>query len=156
MKTNIKSVIFVCLGNICRSPLAEGIGKKLAKDLGLDLIISSAGTGPWHVGEPPCSDSIKVARGNGIDISFQRAKQISKNDFDTYDLVIVMDRKNREDLDARGLFGSRQIGDFGLDSADIPDPYFFDGFEGFDKVFSMIETGVLNLFTEIKDKKLEV
>jgi len=64
----VKSIIFVCLGNICRSPLAEGIAKKYAKEYNLDLKIDSAGTGNWHVGEAPCSDSIKIGKQKGIDI----------------------------------------------------------------------------------------
>lgn len=146
MEKKFKSVVFVCLGNICRSPLAEAIAKKKSQELHLDLTIDSAGTGSWHVGEPPCDDSIKVAKLNNIDISNYRARQVTHQDFADFDLVVVMDSKNLSDLNARGLKGALKIGDFGLDSADIPDPYFFSGFDGFPKIFSMIETGVERLF----------
>lgn len=75
----VKSIIFVCLGNICRSPLAEGIAKEYAKKNNLDIKIASAGTGSWHIGDAPCENSIKVAKQNGIDISKQKAQQIKKS-----------------------------------------------------------------------------
>ncbi len=154
MKKEIQSILFVCLGNICRSTLAEGIARQKSQVLGLDLKIDSAGTGNWHAGEPPCSDSIKVANLNGIDISGQRARQITPYDFQDFDLVIAMDDKNLLDLQIRGLKGAVKIGSFGLDGADIPDPYFFSGFEGFPKVFSMIETGVENIFEKYFIKRI--
>ena len=76
----IKSILFVCLGNICRSPIAEGVAKRYIQEKNLDLIIDSAGTGSWHVGEAPCENSIKVAHLNGVDISKQRARQVTKED----------------------------------------------------------------------------
>lgn len=158
MEQEIKSILFVCLGNICRSTLAEGIAKKKSKDLGLDLKIDSAGTGAWHVGEPPCPDSIKVANLNGIDISGQRARQVTNNDFQDFDIVVAMDDKNLLDLQIRGLKGAKKIGEYGLNGENIPDPYFFEGFEGFPKVFTMIERAVDGLFKElglIKDRQSE-
>ena len=147
----IKSIIFVCLGNICRSPLAEEITKKYAKEYDLDLKIESAGTGSWHVGEAPCPDSIKIALQKGIDISNQRARLVQKEDFENFDLVIGLDDNNVRDLKNLGCKTPLKLGDFGCNSEDIPDPYFFDGFEGFDKVFEMIDICVKNL---IKDKVL--
>ncbi len=147
----VKSIIFVCLGNICRSPLAEAIALKYAKENNLDLKIQSAGTGDWHIGEAPCPDSIKIALQKGIDISNQRAKLVQKEDFDNFDLVVALDDNNIRDLKSLGCKNPLKLGDFGCDGEDVPDPYFFDGFEGFDKVFEMIDTCVKNL---IKDKVL--
>lgn len=140
-----KSVIFVCLGNICRSPLAEGIASDLNQKYDLGLKIASAGTGAWHVGEPPCDNSIRVAQLNGIDISKQRAKQVSKEDFSNFDMVIGLDSSNVHNLKTMGCSDVRLLGDFGYDGEDVPDPYFFDGFEGFEKVYEQIEVCVKNL-----------
>lgn len=141
----IKSVIFVCLGNICRSPLADGIAKKYSLENKLNLEIDSAGTGDWHVGENPCENSIKVASKNGIDISQLISRQVTKNDLQKFDLVVALDDKNLSDLSALGAKNLVKLGDFGYDGADVPDPYFFSGFEGFDKVYDMIQTCVINL-----------
>lgn len=143
-----KSMIFVCLGNICRSPIAEGVARKYAKENSLDLEIASAGTGDWHIGEPPCENSIKVSKENGVDISTQRAQKVKIEDFSTYDLVIGLDDSNVSNLKKLGAKDVEKLGSFGYEGADVPDPYFFDGFEGFDKVFEMIDTCVKNLIKE--------
>ncbi len=142
-----KSVIFVCLGNICRSPLAEGVAKEYSKKNNLDIKIASAGTGSWHIGEPPCDNSIEVAKINGIDISNQRAQQIDKALIAEFDLIIALDDKNIADLKRMGV-KPLKLGDFGYDGDDVPDPYFFPGFEGFDKVFEMIKICVENLLKQ--------
>ncbi|QDF27644.1 low molecular weight protein-tyrosine-phosphatase [Halarcobacter anaerophilus] len=146
----INSILFVCLGNICRSPLAEGIAKEYIKKYNLNLRIESAGTGDWHIGEPPCQNSIKVAKINGIDISTQRARQIKTEDFEKFDLIIGLDNKNIQNLKNLGCQNPLKLGDFGFNGEDVPDPYFFDGFEGFDKVFNMIDNCVKTLI----EKKL--
>ncbi len=142
----VKSIIFVCLGNICRSPLAEGIAQKYAKEYNLDLTIESAGTGSWHIGETPCPDSIKIGLQNEVDISLQRAQLVKQSDFKNFDLVIGLDDNNVRDLKELGCENPLKLGDFGCEGKDIPDPYFFDGFEGFDKVYEMIDICVKNLF----------
>jgi len=142
---NINSIIFVCLGNICRSPIAEGVAKKYASENNLDIIIESAGTGDWHVGEAPCPDSVKIAKMNDVDISKQIARQVTKKDFTKYDLVIGLDSSNISNLKNLGCKSPIKLGDYGYDGADVPDPYFFEGFEGFDKVFEMIDICVRNL-----------
>ncbi|WP_368029577.1 low molecular weight protein-tyrosine-phosphatase [Arcobacter sp. s6] len=144
----IKSILFVCLGNICRSPLAEGIAKQYIKKKNINIEIQSAGTGSWHIGDAPCENSIKVAYQNGIDISKQQAQQVKKNHFKTFDLVIGLDDSNISNLKNLGCKNPLKLGDFGFDGADVPDPYFFDGFEGFDKVFEMIDICVRNLIDE--------
>ncbi len=141
----MRSIIFVCLGNICRSPLAEGIASDLNKKYDLNLTIESAGTGSWHVGEAPCENSIRVAKMNGIDISKQRARQVKSEDFSNFDMVIGLDSKNVANLKSMGCKDAKLLGDYGYDGADVPDPYFFDGFEGFEKVYEQIETCVKNL-----------
>jgi protein-tyrosine phosphatase len=144
----IKSILFVCLGNICRSPIAEGVAKRYIQEKNLDLIIDSAGTGSWHVGEAPCENSIKVAHLNGVDISKQRARQVTKDDFKKYDVIVGLDNSNISNLRNLGCKNPLKLGDFGYEGKDVPDPYFFDGFEGFDKVFEMIDVCVKNLIDE--------
>ena len=144
----IKSILFVCLGNICRSPIAEGVAKRYIQEKNLDLIIDSAGTGSWHVGEAPCENSIKVAHLNGVDISKQRARQVTKDDLKKYDLIVGLDNSNISNLRNLGCKNPLKLGDFGYEGKDVPDPYFFDGFEGFDKVFEMIDVCVRNLIDE--------
>lgn len=144
----VKSILFVCLGNICRSPLAEGIAKQYLKEKNINLVIESAGTGHWHIGEKPCDNSIKVAKLNGVDISNQRAQQVKKSDFKNFDLIVGLDDSNISNLKNIGCKNPIKLGDFGFNGADVPDPYFFDGFEGFDKVFEMIDVCVRNLIDE--------
>ena len=144
----VKSILFVCLGNICRSPLAEGIAKKYIEEKKLDLIIQSAGTGSWHIGEPPCENSIKVGHLNGVDISKQKAQQVKKSDFKNFDLIVGLDDSNISNLKNLGCKNPIKLGNFGFNGECVPDPYFFDGFEGFDKVFEMIDVCVRNLIDE--------
>ena len=144
----VKSILFVCLGNICRSPLAEGIAKNYIKEKNLNLVIESAGTGHWHIGEKPCDNSIKVAKLNGVDISNQRAQQVKKSDFKNFDLIVGLDDSNISNLKNLGCKNPIKLGDFGFNGECVPDPYFFDGFEGFDKVFGMIDICVKNLIDE--------
>lgn len=143
----MKSVIFVCLGNICRSPLAEGIAKKIAQEHKIDIKIDSAGTGDWHVGEPPCEGSIKVAQMHGIDISHLRARQFTKEDIELYDLIVVLDENNKLDVKKLGAKNIEKLGCFAYECQDVPDPYFFDGFDGFLEVYKMIDICVNNLFS---------
>jgi len=143
-----KSILFVCLGNICRSPLAEGIAKKIAAKEGLELLIDSCGTGSWHVGESPCEDSIRVAKTHGLNISHQRARQITKKDIETFELIIALDEKNLHDLKVMGGTNIQKLGVYGYNNEDVPDPYFFPGYEGFEKVYTMIESCVTNLLLQ--------
>ena len=144
----MKSILFVCLGNICRSPLAEGLAKKQAATLGLDLLIDSCGTGDWHVGEPPCSDSVRIAKSHDLDISTQRSRQVTAEDLITFELIVALDANNYRDLVSMGASKVVKLGDYGFNGEDVPDPYFFPGYEGFDKVYIMIETSVENLLKD--------
>jgi len=142
----VKSVIFVCLGNICRSPIAEGVAHRLADEHDLDITIDSAGTGSWHIGEAPCEHSVTVSRKNSVDISSLRARQVTKHDLEAFGLVIALDESNYNDLKRMGAKNLYKLGAYGYNNEDVPDPYFFPGYEGFDKVFKMIDECVAELF----------
>lgn len=144
----VNSILFVCLGNICRSPIAQGVALKYSKEMQIDLNVFSSGTGDWHIGEAPCENSIKVSKNNDVDISSYKASQTSREELQSYDIVVGLDSKNIDSIKALGRKDVVLLGDFGYDGANVPDPYFFDGFEGFDKVFEMIDTCVKNLINE--------
>ncbi len=146
----MKSILFVCLGNICRSPLAQGIAERLIREKQLDIKVDSAGTGDWHIGEAPCLNSIKVAAANGIDIASQKARQVTEADFQSYELIVALDKSNYDNLKKMGASNLIKLGHFGHNNEDVPDPFFFPGFEGFDKVFAMIESCVTQLLREKK------
>ena len=147
-------ILMVCLGNICRSPLAEGIlQSKLNRS---DFLVDSAGTGGWHSGEQPDKRSIKVAKKYGIDISIQRARQFSVKDFDEFDYIYVMDNSNYKNVIA--LAQNREAKSkvkmimnelFEDDNVDVPDPY-YGGENGFENVYLMLN----EVCTEIAKKLL--
>ena len=133
----------VCLGNICRSPLAEGILK--SKVDASKVFVDSAGTGHWHVGDEPDQRSIAVAKRYNIDITTQRGRQFSAKDFDDFDLIYVMDNSNKENVLALAENDThRQKVKLILDeifpgeNVDVPDPY-FGGNAGFENVFKMLD-----------------
>lgn len=144
-KNGVTSILFVCLGNICRSPIAEGIARALIEEGGHGISVDSAGTGSWHVGETPCKHSVKVARNHGVDISALRARQVNKADFSAFDLIVALDSSNYLDLKSLGCQNLVKLGDYGHAGADVPDPYFYKGFEGFEHVYAMIESCVKEL-----------
>lgn len=135
-------ILMVCLGNICRSPLAEGIlASKLPKN---KFIVDSAGTGHWHVGEQPDKRSIQTAQKHGIDITNQRAMLFKPSFFDLYDYIYVMDNSNYADVIqlAPNEMGKQKVKLilnelFPGENVDVPDPY-FNGIQGFDQVFDML------------------
>ncbi|MFC5586780.1 low molecular weight protein-tyrosine-phosphatase [Nitratireductor kimnyeongensis] len=138
------SILFVCLGNICRSPLAEGVFRSVVAERGrlADFVIGSAGTGAWHVGNPPDPRSIEIAHRFGVDISHQRAQQVGSADFDRYDLLLGMDRNNVQTLRERAPRDMSGKIHLFLDYAngrmvDIPDPY-YGGADGFASVYQTI------------------
>ncbi len=148
----MQRILFVCLGNICRSPLAEGIARDRIARYDYAISVDSAGTGSWHVGERPCSRSIAIAEKFGIDISSLRARQVSREDRRRFDIVVAMDESNKKDLLSMGFEKVYKLGDFGdLQGADIPDPYYFDGDEGFEEIYRMIEGAVAELLERIND-----
>jgi protein-tyrosine phosphatase len=128
----MKSILFVCLGNICRSPLAEAAMRQAADRHGLDLTIDSAGTGDWHVGHPPDRRAQAVALSQGgIDISGYRGRQVNNRDFLEYDLIIALDHSNFKDLRAMGGDGPAEISLLldhlpGSEGQAVADPYYGD------------------------------
>lgn len=145
------NILFVCTGNICRSPLAEGIFAHMVENAGraAEFDIQSAGTGAWHVGEPPDRRSIAVAAAHGIDIASQRARRMTAEDFDRSDLILAMDHENLKSLQKSAptkvqgrihLFDAFTSGG----RADIPDPYYGD-LDGFERVYSMLFAGCSRL-----------
>lgn len=145
-KTVCNSILFVCLGNICRSPIAQGIAEKIAREKGLDLKIDSCGTSAYHIGESPCENSQIIAKQKGVDISLQKARQLCQKDFVGFDIIVGLDQNNVNTVQTLTNKKIYKLGDFGYEGKDVPDPYFFDGFEGFDRVYEMIECCVKELF----------
>lgn len=138
-----QKILMVCLGNICRSPLAEGILK--SKIDPSKIVVDSAGTGDWHVGDEPDKRSIAVGKKYNIDITQQRGRQFSKKDFDDFDWIYVMDNSNKENVLALAEKDSQRIKVklildeiFPGENVDVPDPY-FGGDKGFENVFKMLD-----------------
>lgn len=131
-------ILMVCLGNICRSPLAHGVMQHLVEQQGLGWHIDSAGTGGWHVGAPPDHRAIAVARRHGIDISGQRAQQLQPHHLNSFDHIFAMDRSNLRNLLAMADTPAQRarIRLF-LDDREVPDPYYDDDL--FESVFQMVE-----------------
>jgi len=132
----------VCLGNICRSPLAEGILKEQSEDLGLEWTVDSAGTSGFHIGELPDRRSIEVAKNHGIDLSEQRSRKFDSSDFSKFDLILTMDSSNYRDVIAlANSENDKEKVDLLLNYAyprenrNVPDPYYEGGFES---VYEMI------------------
>ncbi|MBB3594489.1 protein-tyrosine phosphatase [Rhizobium sp. BK529] len=143
------SLLFVCMGNICRSPLAEGILDHIASKAGLGdaFRIDSAGLGGWHQGELPDRRSIATASAHGIDIAGQRARKILPEDFDDFDLILAMDYSNVVELRRRAPHANNihLFGDFALATGeDIPDPYYGDR-EDFEFVYARLFSGCSTL-----------
>lgn len=152
-------VLFVCMGNICRSPTAHGVFRRLVESEQLDdrVFIDSAGTGGWHVGNPPDARARAAAAQRGIRIDDLRARQVRVGDFDEFDYVLAMDRQNLEDLldaaDARHHAKIRLFMEFGPEFGieEVPDPY-YGGDSGFDRVLDMIEAASAGLLSELKSR----
>ncbi len=144
-------VLFVCLGNICRSPTAEGVFTSLVNTNA--VFSDSAGTGAWHVGEPPDKRSQAAAKRQGVDLSGQRARQVTKQDFHDFDHILAMDSSNLAALERMQPAGARaKLGlllDHHPDSKlkDVPDPYFEDGF---DTVFQLVKRACEGLAKDLK------
>lgn len=149
-------VLFVCLGNICRSPAAEGVLRAKAKERGIDLVIDSAGTGGWHAGDPPDGRMIKAASKRGVDISYQRARQVDLSDFYQFDYLLSMDLSNHTDLlemaPPNRTCDIRLFLDFADgDTRETPDPYYGGG-DGFERVLDLIEQGAEGFLDHLEDE----
>ncbi|MEE4120622.1 MAG: low molecular weight protein-tyrosine-phosphatase [Paracoccaceae bacterium] len=148
-------LLFVCLGNICRSPTAEAVTRALAEARGLSLSLDSAGTGDWHLGEPPDRRMRDAAARAGYDLGDLRARQVTADDFHSFDILYAMDRQNLRDLDAlhpggaaaelRLFRGHDPEGGAGR-ASDVPDPYLEGGFDG---VVRLIERTSARLLDEL-------
>ena len=152
-------VLFVCMGNICRSPMAEGTFRRLAADAGLadDVLVDSAGTHDYHVGEPPDPRAQRAAVGRGYDLSAMRGRQVDPEDFQGFDLVLAMDGVNLRTLQrlcppehTRKL---KLFMEFHSDSAvrEVPDPY-YGGNDGFERVLDMVEEASRGLLRHLRQQ----
>ncbi|MEM9286235.1 MAG: low molecular weight protein-tyrosine-phosphatase [Pseudomonadota bacterium] len=143
------SVLFVCLGNICRSPAAEGVFRDRAAAAGLDVTVDSAGTGAWHAGEPPDRRMIAAAARRRYDLSAQRARRVHDGDGYSFDYILAMDASNLSDLRDRALPDWTATVRMLHPGRNVPDPY-YGGEQGFETVLDMLEEGVDALIDEIK------
>lgn len=154
---NMIKVLFVCTGNICRSPTAEGVFRALVAAEGLagHIATDSAGTHSYHVGEPPDGRSTAAARARGIDLSDLRARKVRPGDYDEFDLVLAMDRGHadilRRQCPPQRAERVRLFLDFAPDLGikDVPDPYYGGG-DGFERVLDMVEAGARGVLEHIR------
>lgn len=150
-------ILFVCLGNICRSPTAEAVMSDLLEKEGLadEIQIDSAGTGDWHIGKPADPRAIQAASGRGLELT-SRARQVRASDFEEFDLIVAMDNSNHADLIALSDGGDdrirllREIGEG--EPLDVPDPY-FGGDDGFEQVLDILEHNCRALLSEVNGRR---
>ncbi|MHB9881230.1 low molecular weight protein-tyrosine-phosphatase [Pacificimonas sp. ICDLI1SI03] len=143
------SILFVCLGNICRSPVAEGLLRSRAAAAGIEVLVDSAGTGDWHLGQPPHEGAQAVATANGLDLSGLRARQVTEQDWFDFTHLIALDRSNFQDLEALRPANAKAslsmlMDHAGRDGEDVIDPY---GMEeaAFSQMYAQIDEGVAGL-----------
>jgi protein-tyrosine phosphatase len=153
-------ILFVCMGNICRSPTAEGVMRALVREAGLEdeFVIDSAGTGGWHAGDPPDRRATEAARARGVTLE-GAARQLRAEDFDDFDLLLAMDRENLAGIravapDAEAAAKARLLREFDPDSAgapdlDVPDPY-YGGPQGFETVLDQVEAACRGLLASLR------
>lgn len=155
-------VLFVCLGNICRSPTADGVFQHKVKAAGLDKLveIDSAGTGGWHIGNPADPRASEHAAERGYDMSSLRARQVAQSDFEHFDYVLAMDKNNLHDLQALcppefqervELMLDYLPADFPTPMCEVPDPY-YGGEDGFELVLDLIEAASDELLADIQSR----
>ena len=146
-------ILMVCLGNICRSPLAEGILKNKAKHL--NVVVDSAGTANYHIGKNPDIRSIEIAKKHGIDIKNQIARQFTKNDFKNFDIIYVMDKQNYYDIiqQATSEFDKKKVklilNEINTNIDSVPDPY-YGGENGFNIVYEMLDKACKKIIFNIE------
>lgn len=146
-----QAVLFVCLGNICRSPTAEGVFRALAAAEGLDVTVDSCGTGGWHSGEPPHPPAVAAALARGYDLSALRARQLRRSDFTRFDRILVMDRANLRDACALCPKGGTEPQLFltyaHQHGSEVPDPWYTGDY---DRVLDMVEDAARGLIAALK------
>lgn len=154
------NVLFVCLGNICRSPIAQGVFEDLLRreGLGNEVFVDSAGTGAWHIGEPPDVRGQESAGKRGFDLSAQRARRLTREDCQRFDYVIAMDRDNYEAISSLCSQSEAEVRLFmdytpDLTQEEVPDPY-FGGPDGFEHVLDLVEEAAGGLLDDIREKHL--
>jgi protein-tyrosine phosphatase len=145
-------ILFVCLGNICRSPTAEGVMRRVVREEGLEdeIEIDSAGTGGWHVGAAPDARATEAAARRGTVLA-GAARRFEPADFERFDLILAMDRENRRDLLAHAPDDEARakVRMFRSDGLDVPDPY-YGGDDGFEEVLDLVEAAARDLLAEIR------
>jgi protein-tyrosine phosphatase len=156
----VNRILFVCMGNICRSPTAEGVMRSLVREAGLEdeFVIDSAGTGNWHVGDPPDRRAAQAARARGVTLE-GAARQLTAADFDDYDLLLAMDRENLRGIralapDQEAASKARLLREFdpasaGAPDLDVPDPY-YGGPQGFEIVLDQVEAACRGLLAALR------
>ncbi len=143
-----KRVLFVCLGNICRSPAAEGVFRSLCQQISTD----SAGTSGWHIGDAPYGAMQQVAKARGYELSNLRARQFQPEDFDTFDLIIAMDHSNQDRIEEQRPAGNTTpvtlFAEYaqGWHTSDVPDPYYTRDFDG---VLNLIQDAARGLLAQL-------
>jgi protein-tyrosine phosphatase len=142
-------VLFVCTGNICRSPTAEGVLRQLARLEDLRLHVESRGTHDYHVGEPPDERAQYHAQRRGYDLSAQRARHVSADDFERFDMIVAMDRGHLRLLERSCPAEHRRKLRLFVPGQDVPDPY-YGGPDGFEAVLDLVEEGCRRLLHEIR------
>ncbi|MFK7848465.1 MAG: low molecular weight protein-tyrosine-phosphatase [Rhodothermales bacterium] len=158
-KDRLTRIMFVCMGNICRSPLAEGVFRHQAREAGVldQFYIASSGTGGWHAGQRPDKRMDQVAQKNGVSMEGQYAQQFEYGDFDEYDLILVMDKDNLHNVKQMDPAGKHEakvklFRSFDPEPGDmqVPDPY-YGGPRGFDDVYQMVDRTSGALLTHLLD-----
>jgi len=154
-------ILMVCMGNICRSPTAEGVMRALVREAGLqdEITIDSAGTGSWHVGDPPDRRATEAARARGVVLE-GAARQLRASDFEDYDLLLAMDRENLRGIrevapSPEAAAKARLLREFdpasaGAPDLDVPDPY-YGGPQGFETVLDQVQAACRGLLAELRD-----
>ena len=159
MRSPYMRIVFVCLGNICRSPLAEGVMRHLVSAAGLSdrVSIDSAGTGAWHAGEPPDPRSVEAASRHGVSLEGQRARQVADSDYTDADWLLAMDASNLATLTRRAPTRAVRARVELLNGAprgareDVPDPY-YGGDEGFEQVYAMVLRACERLLVQVQEE----
>lgn len=152
----MKRVLFVCTGNICRSPTAEGVFRHLAVDAGIAVEADSAGTHGYHIGEPPDPRTVAAAARRGFDLNSLRARRVKREDFNQFDLILAMDRGHLAHLETMRPQDARAQVKLFLDyhpetKRDVPDPY-YGGPEGFEHVLDLVEAASRGLLDDLRTR----